>query len=79
MRLHDRGPDYRSFVELPITQDQDGNTFSVVDPGILAQVHNVLTIFREMFVEMILLHANKSFQIMSVGIPLSYTLLYCYQ
>lgn len=38
MRLRDRGPDYRGFVQLPLVQDQDGNLTSLVDPLVLAQV-----------------------------------------
>lgn len=38
VRLRDRGPDYRGFVQLPLVQDQDGNPASVVDPAVLAQV-----------------------------------------
>ncbi|KAK7108935.1 hypothetical protein V1264_013070 [Littorina saxatilis] len=38
VRLRDRGPDYRGFVQLPLVQDQDGNPASVVDASVLAQV-----------------------------------------
>lgn len=38
VRLRDRGPDYRGFVQLPLVQDQDGNPATVVDPSVLAQV-----------------------------------------
>lgn len=41
VRLRDRGPDYRGFVQLPLVQDQDGNPASVVDPVVLAQVTNI--------------------------------------
>ncbi|PVD30302.1 hypothetical protein C0Q70_09566 [Pomacea canaliculata] len=37
VRLRDRGPDYRGFVQLPLVQDQDGNLTSLVDPLVLAQ------------------------------------------
>ncbi|XP_076468816.1 uncharacterized protein C2orf42-like isoform X2 [Babylonia areolata] len=38
VRLRDRGPDYRGFVQLPIVQDQDGNPATGVDINVLAQV-----------------------------------------
>lgn len=37
IRLRDRGPDYRGFVQLPMVQDMDGNPAENVDPSILAQ------------------------------------------
>ena len=37
VRLRDRGPDYRGFVQLPIVQDMDGNPAEAVDPAILGQ------------------------------------------
>ena len=37
VRLRDRGPDYRGFVQLPLVQDLDGNPAPVVDPAILSQ------------------------------------------
>jgi hypothetical protein len=37
VRLRDRGPDYRGFVQLPLVQDLDGNPAPVVDPAILYQ------------------------------------------
>ena len=37
VRLRDRGPDYRGFVQLPIVQDMEGNPATSVDPSILAQ------------------------------------------
>ncbi|XP_069140399.1 uncharacterized protein C2orf42 homolog [Argopecten irradians] len=37
VRLRDRGPDYRGFVQLPLVQDLDGNPAQVVDPSILSQ------------------------------------------
>ncbi|XP_041370931.1 uncharacterized protein C2orf42-like isoform X2 [Gigantopelta aegis] len=37
VRLRDRGPDYRGFVQLPLVQDMDGNPATVVDPSVLAQ------------------------------------------
>nr|KAG5705163.1 hypothetical protein BaRGS_030880 [Batillaria attramentaria] len=40
VRLRDRGPDYRGFVQLPLVQDQDGNPASFADPAVLAQVSN---------------------------------------
>ena len=43
VRLRDRGPDYRGFVQLPLVQDQDGNPASVVDASVLAQVGKVKT------------------------------------
>ncbi|KAH3856108.1 uncharacterized protein C2orf42-like [Dreissena polymorpha] len=36
VRLRDRGPDYRGFVQLPLVQDLDGNPAPLVDPAILA-------------------------------------------
>lgn|SRR6218665_886926 len=36
VRLRDRGPDYRGFVQLPIFQDMDGNP-ATVDSSIIAQ------------------------------------------
>jgi len=36
VRLRDRGPDYRGFVQLPLVQDLDGNPAQVVDVAILA-------------------------------------------
>ena len=36
VRLRDRGPDYRGFVQLPLVQDVHGNPATVVDPAILA-------------------------------------------
>lgn len=36
VRLRDRGPDYRGFVQLPLVQDLDGNPAPVVDPNVLA-------------------------------------------
>lgn len=36
VRLRDRGPDYRGFVQLPLVQDFYGNTATAVDPSILA-------------------------------------------
>ena len=36
VRLRDRGPDYRGFVQLPLVQDLDGNPAEVVDPQVLA-------------------------------------------
>ncbi|KAL4232424.1 hypothetical protein ACF0H5_009991 [Mactra antiquata] len=36
VRLRDRGPDYRGFVQLPLVQDIDGNPAPVVDVSILA-------------------------------------------
>lgn len=36
VRLRDRGPDYRGFVQLPLVQDLDGNPAPVVDVAILA-------------------------------------------
>ena len=41
VRLRDRGPDYRGFVQLPLVQDQDGNPATVVDTSVLAQVGQV--------------------------------------
>ncbi|KAL8586430.1 hypothetical protein ACOMHN_023045 [Nucella lapillus] len=38
VRLRDRGPDYRGFVQLPVVQDQDGNPATGVDINVLAQV-----------------------------------------
>ena len=38
VRLRDRGPDYRGFVQLPLVQDQDGNPATVLDTNVLAQV-----------------------------------------
>ncbi|KAK3595314.1 hypothetical protein CHS0354_004467 [Potamilus streckersoni] len=35
VRLRDRGPDYRGFVQLPLVQDLDGNPAQVVDPAVL--------------------------------------------
>ncbi|CAH1783819.1 unnamed protein product [Owenia fusiformis] len=35
-RIRDRGPDYRSFVELPLVQDMDGNVAESVDPEVLS-------------------------------------------
>ena len=37
VRLRDRGPDYRGFVQLPLVQDIDGNPAENVDPSLLAQ------------------------------------------
>ena len=37
VRLRDRGPDYRGFVQLPLVQDLDGNPAENVDPEVLAQ------------------------------------------
>lgn len=37
VRLRDRGPDYRGFVQLPIVQDMDGNPALSVDVAVLAQ------------------------------------------
>lgn len=37
VRLRDRGPDYRGFVQLPLVQDLDGNPAQVVDAEILSQ------------------------------------------
>ena len=37
VRLRDRGPDYRGFVQLPLVQDLDGNPAESVDPAVLAQ------------------------------------------
>lgn len=37
VRLRDRGPDYRGFVQLPLVQDLDGNPAEIVDPAILSQ------------------------------------------
>jgi hypothetical protein len=39
VRLRDRGPDYRGFVQLPLVQDQDGNPTTAIDPNVLAQVY----------------------------------------
>ncbi|XP_046548485.1 uncharacterized protein C2orf42-like [Haliotis rubra] len=36
VRLRDRGPDYRGFVQLPLVQDLDGNPATMVDPSVLA-------------------------------------------
>ncbi len=36
VRLRDRGPDYRGFVQLPLVQDLDGNPAEGVDPAVLA-------------------------------------------
>lgn len=36
VRLRDRGPDYRGFVQLPVVQDLDGNPAESVDPAVLA-------------------------------------------
>ncbi|XP_060579498.1 uncharacterized protein C2orf42-like [Ruditapes philippinarum] len=36
VRLRDRGPDYRGFVQLPLVQDLDGNPAPMVDVSILA-------------------------------------------
>lgn len=36
VRLRDRGPDYRGFVQLPLVQDLDGNPAQSVDPAVLA-------------------------------------------
>lgn len=36
VRLRDRGPDYRGFVQLPLVQDLHGNPATVVDASILA-------------------------------------------
>ena len=38
VRLRDRGPDYRGFVQLPLVQDLDGNPAENVDPIILVSV-----------------------------------------
>lgn len=40
VRLRDRGPDYRGFVQLPLVQDTSGNPTSDVDPQILSQAAN---------------------------------------
>lgn len=37
VRLRDRGPDYRGFVQLPFVQDIDGNPASEVSPSVLSQ------------------------------------------
>ena len=37
VRLRDRGPDYRGFVQLPLVQDLDGNPAEFVDGQVLAQ------------------------------------------
>lgn len=37
VRLRDRGPDYRGFVQLPLVQDYEGNPAESVDPSVLAQ------------------------------------------
>lgn len=37
VRLRDRGPDYRGFVQLPLFQDMDGNPATVVDQAIVYQ------------------------------------------
>lgn len=37
VRLRDRGPDYRGFVQLPLVQDLDGNPAESVDPEVLSQ------------------------------------------
>lgn len=37
VRVRDRGPDYRGFVQLPLVQDLDGNPAEAVDINILAQ------------------------------------------
>ena len=36
VRLRDRGPDYRGFVQLPLVQDLEGNPAQSVDPAVLA-------------------------------------------
>ncbi|XP_013409548.1 uncharacterized protein C2orf42 homolog [Lingula anatina] len=36
VRLRDKGPDYRAFVQLPLVQDIDGNPAEAVDPEIIA-------------------------------------------
>ena len=36
VRLRDRGPDYRGFVQLPLVQDLEGNPTDAVDPAIVA-------------------------------------------
>ena len=36
VRLRDRGPDYRGFVQLPLVQDEQGNFTNSCDPEILA-------------------------------------------
>ncbi|ESO90823.1 hypothetical protein LOTGIDRAFT_122741 [Lottia gigantea] len=36
VRLRDRGPDYRGFVQLPLVQDLDGNPATVVDTSVIA-------------------------------------------
>ena len=36
VRLRDRGPDYRGFVQLPLVQDEHGNPTNSVDPQLLA-------------------------------------------
>lgn len=36
VRLRDRGPDYRGFVQLPIVQDMEGNPAEAVDMDVLA-------------------------------------------
>ena len=35
VRLRDRGPDYRGFVQLPFIQDMDGNPATVIDTNVL--------------------------------------------
>ncbi|XP_061180005.1 uncharacterized protein C2orf42 homolog [Saccostrea echinata] len=37
VRLRDRGPDYRGFVQLPLFQDMDGNPATVVDQALVYQ------------------------------------------
>ena len=37
VRLRDRGPDYRGFVQLPLVQDLDGNPADSVDPMFISQ------------------------------------------
>jgi hypothetical protein len=37
VRLRDRGPDYRGFVQLPLVQDLEGNPAENVEPAVLAQ------------------------------------------
>ena len=37
VRLRDRGPDYRGFVQLPLVQDLEGNPADNVDPAVLGQ------------------------------------------
>lgn len=37
VRLRDRGPDYRGFIQLPLVQSLDGSPAPIVDPVILSQ------------------------------------------